>query len=80
MVKCVVSGRSLDRYSALCRVHAQAALVGLVEQLHAEVEYLRLRCEEEGVAVKPRECFPGRPGVVPAHHAVSRSPGGESDG
>jgi len=80
MANCVICGVRLGAAHHDCQFSAEARLVGLVEQLHAEVEYLRLRCEEEGVAVKPRECFPGRPGVVPAHHAVSRSPGGESDG
>jgi hypothetical protein len=67
MSQCVICGRTMRGYLVQCDRCAQALLIGQLEQLRSEVAYLRLRCEEEGVAVQPRECFPGRPGPVSAH-------------
>jgi len=80
MANCVICGVRLGAAHHDCQFSAEARLVGQVELLRTEVEYLRARCAEEGVAVRSAECFPGRPGVVSAYHAGSRSPGGESDG
>jgi hypothetical protein len=66
MSQCVMCGRTMVGYLVQCNRCGQTLLLGQIEQLRAEVDYLRGRCEEEGVAVQPRECWPGRPGPVSA--------------
>jgi len=77
MAKCEVCRGDLRGNVFRCPTCAEISISGLLEQLHAEVEYLRQRCEEEGVAVRPRQCFPGRPGVVPAQKHGIRPPWSE---
>ena len=80
MANCVICGVRLGAAHHDCQFSAEARLVGLVELLRCEVEYLRLRCEEEGVIVSPSAAFVVRQGGVPAYSAANSFGPGESDG
>ena len=67
MATCNTCGRVLRKFVLTEQFLAEAQLVGLVELLRVEVEYLRQRCEEEDVVVSPRAAFVARQGSVPAY-------------
>jgi len=80
MAQCRVGRRPLRALPLPQLLLAEARLVGTIEQLLAEVAYLRGRCEEEGVVVRPSECWPGLPGVVSAYRAENTfAPGSSRD-
>jgi len=79
MAQCRVGRRPLRALPLPQLLLAEARLVGTIEQLHAEVAYLRLRCEEEGVVVRPAECWLGVPGPGAAHQVLGPI-GAEGDG
>lgn len=67
MGKCNLCGQDHHCQPQLRALCEEARLVGLVECLIAENEYLRIRCAEEGVHVAASNSLPWCPGLVAAY-------------
>jgi len=73
MAMCNLCGEKLVDRVHYCLLCEEARLVGLVECLRSEIEYLRLRCSEECVCVAASKSLPWNPGLVSAY-AIRKVP------